>query len=254
MTKTKIKNWIAPATFFIVVVILWHLAVKLFSIPEYLIPSPYAVWQNITGNIGSIISDLGITMLESVLGFLLGNAFGILIAVLFVHSKTAERSVYPFMIALKAVPIVAIAPLLLIWFGFGLFGKVVMAALICFFPAIVNTTIGLKNVEPEAIDLMKSFSASKFQILFKIRFPSALPYIFSALKISSILSVIGAVVAEMAGAQEGIGFAIMMASYQVDTPTLFSSIIAVSIGGILFFGFISFLERKVLYWHEGIIS
>lgn len=252
--KKYIINWGPPFLFLACIILIWQLSVDVFKIPLFILPSPKNIFSVFLNKWNLLFSDLGITMLESILGFMVGNLFGIGMAVLFVHSKFSERSVFPFMIALKAIPLVALAPLLILWFGYGLVGKIVMAALICFFPAIVNTTVGLKAVDPEAMDLMRALFATKKQILFKLRFPSALPYIFSALKISSTLSVVGAIVAELSGAQQGIGYTILQASYQIDTPLLFSAIIMASIGGILFFGLIALAEKKVLYWHEGLVG
>ena len=156
------------------------------------------------------------------------------------------------MIALKAIPLVAIAPLLVLWFGSGILGKIVMAALICFFPAIVNTTAGLKAIDRDALYMMQSISATKWQIFIKLRLPNSLPYFFSGLKISSTLAVVGAIVAELAGADKGIGYTILISSYRLETNMLFAAIVAASIGGIAFFGVISWVERLWLYWHESV--
>lgn len=245
-----LKEWLYPILLFLVIVSIWEGVVLAFKIPNYLLPPPHEIALDIYTNCTALLVNTAITMLESFLGFLLAGIFGVLIAISFAHSRIVERSVYPYMIALKAIPIVAIAPLLIVWFGNGLAGKVIMAALVCFFPIIVNATIGLRSVEPEALDLMHSLSASQWQILLKVRFPSALPYIFSALKISSTLSVIGAIVAELAGSDRGIGYMILVSSYRLETTTMFSAIFAVSLGGIIFFGVIALLEKCFLSWHQ----
>jgi NitT/TauT family transport system permease protein len=223
----------------------WEATVKLLSIKEYLIPAPSKIAAMIASDWSSLLRDTGLTMLEAILGFLLANVLSIAIAVGFCHSRWFERSFYPYTIALKSIPVIAIAPLLVLWLGYGIWGKVVMAAIISFFPLVVNATLGLKSVDPEALDLMHSLSASRFQILLKLRFPTALPHIFSALKISSALAVVGAIVGELTGAKRGIGFLILMASYNVDTPLLFSAIVAASLGGILFFGGVAWAEKSI---------
>lgn len=248
--KRLIADWTPPFLFFIFAVLMWEGIVEFFKVPNYLVPPPHMILGEIFNSFAPLIRDTGITLLESVLGFILANIAGILVAIGFAHSRFMERSIYPYTIALKAVPLVAIAPLLVLWFGNGILGKVVMAALIAFFPIVVNATVGLKAIDNEALDLMKSLSATRLQILFKLRFPTALPYIFSALKISSTLSVVGAIVAELAGADKGIGYTILMASYKLETNMLFSALVAASIGGIAFFGFISLIEKKLLFWHE----
>ncbi|MDI6798126.1 MAG: ABC transporter permease, partial [Desulfatibacillaceae bacterium] len=181
--------------FFILILLVWSAVIKIFDVPSYIAPSPVDVGASISKNARHLLEQTGITMAEAVLGFLVANICGIALSIAFVHSRAVERSVYPYTIALKAVPLVAIAPLLTLWFGTGFLGKVIMAATISFFPIIVNATIGLKSVDPEALHLMRSLSASRLQILLKLRLPSSLPYIFSGLKISSTLSVIGAIVA-----------------------------------------------------------
>ena len=243
--RRVLHNWIPPILMFILFLVLWEVLCKYFNIKEYIIPAPSKVGTIIISQFGSLIKDTGITMVEAVLGFLLANILSIIIAVGFCHSRWFERSFYPYTIALKSVPVIAIAPLLVLWFGYGLLSKVIMAAIISFFPLVVNATLGLKSVDSEALDLMKSLSASRMQILLKLRFPNALPYMFSALKISSALSVVGAIVGELTGAKEGIGFAILISSYNVDTPMLFAAIIAASLAGILFFALVALIENII---------
>lgn len=244
---------IPPFVVFVLVLVLWEVGIRVAQVPSYLLPAPSQVLVGIVANAETLLKDTAVTMLESVLGFIVGSGFGIIVAVLFAHSRLAERAFYPYAIALKTVPIVAIAPLLIIWFGNGLLAKVLMAALICFFPVIVNTTKGLQSISLAASDLFASLSASHWQMLWMLRFPMALPYIFSSLKISSTLAVIGAVVGEMSGANAGLGYAILMASYTLDTNMLFAAIVLASLGGIAFFGLIAWMEARIVSWHESIV-
>ncbi len=246
----KVTTIAVRIVFFVALLLSWHFGVQVFSVPSYLIPAPLQVLTVILNDPVTLLKDTGITMLESVLGFILGTLAGILVAILFVHSRTAEAALYPYAVAFKAVPLVAIAPLLIIWFGNGLLGKVIMAATICFFPAIVNGARGFRSVGGEALDLMESLAAHKRDIFFKLRLPSSLPFLFSAFKISSTLSVVGAVVAEMAGADKGIGYLILISSYRNDTAALFAAIVAVSVGAIVFFGIIALAEKRLVFWAE----
>jgi len=234
-----------PVLTLVGVLVIWETICHSFNVPEYLFPAPTIIYYTFFHNINSLLTDTAVTLYEALVGFIIANIVSIITAVGFCHSKILERSLYPYAIAIKSIPVIAIAPLLVLWFGYGIFGKILMSAIISFFPLVVNATVGLKSVDPDAIDLMRSLSASKRQILFKLRFPNALPYIFSALKISSTLSVVGAIVGEMTGAQKGIGFVILTSTYNIDTPLLFSAIIAASIGGILFFGLIVIIEQYV---------
>lgn len=244
----RFGDWFPPLMFLFIFLYTWEIGVKLFKIPNYLIPPPSDIWRFIKANIDAILYDTGITMFESVAGFIIGSTFGFFVSIGFAHSKLMEKTVYPYMIALKAIPIVALAPLLVLWFGNGIYGKVVMSSLICFFPVIVNSTVGLKAVQQSELDLFKSFAATKLQIFWKLRLPNSLPYLFSALKIASTLSVVGAIVGEFSGAKSGLGYMMIIAIYQLETEALYSGIIITSIAGILFFRLISLIEKKLIHW------
>ena len=187
-------------------------------------------------------------MLEAVLGFLLGSAAAYLTAVAFVHTRLIQDAFFPYAVALKSTPLIAIAPLIVLWFGNGILSKVVMSALVAFFPVLVNTVKGLSSIDKEVLDLMKSFSASRWQVFAKIRFYNSLGYLFSALKISTSLAVVGAVIGEFTGATQGIGHLISTSSYYLETPLMFAGIVMISLGGILFFWLVGFLESKIVFW------
>ena len=156
----------------------------------------------------------------------------------------------PYVVAFKAIPLIALAPILTIWFDNSMLGKVVMSCLICFFPIVVSATTGLRDVSPSSLDLMHSLYANWWQILIKVRLPAAAPHIFAALKVASTLSIIGSIVAELTGADKGIGYLIIVSSYRLDTPAMFAAIIVSAAAGILFFFSIAWAERKVLNWHQ----
>lgn len=242
--KSKVINIIPPILFFFIFLILWEIITRLLHIPLYIFPSPSSIFTNIFNNFELLLKNMGTTASEALLGFIVGGGFAFLVAVVFAHSAIIEKSIYPYFIALQAVPLIAIAPLLVIWFGNGIFGKLAMSAIICFFPIVVNTTVGLKSIKDDEWDLLRLLSASKFQIFTKLRFPSSLPFLFSAMKISITLSVIGAIVAELAGSNKGLGFMILISSYRTDTVTMFSAIIFSSILGIALFLTISTIEKR----------
>lgn len=235
------------ALFFLVFcLLLWEIIVRVLDIPRYLIPTPSLVIITIVEQFWPLCMDALVTLVEALLGFLLGTTSAFLLGGLFVRSRNVERTISPLFVALQAVPLIAISPLLIIWFGNGLVSKVVMAAIACFFPMAINTALGLKSVNSESMALMHLLSATRSQIFWKLRFPTALPYIFSGLKISATLSVIGAIVAELAGADKGIGFQILMSSYRTDTPMLFAAVFFSALTGILFFQTIALIESIVL--------
>ncbi len=223
-------------------------------VPNYLLPPPHKVIIYISNSFRLLIYHTLLTCLEAFLGFILAIVMGFLVSIVFAHSRFAERALLPYTIALKAVPIIAIAPLLVVWFGNGLLTQLVMSALICFFPIVVNVTIGLRSVSSSMIEFLRSISASRLQIFWYARIPVSLPYLFSGLKIASTLSLVGAIVAELSGADRGLGYLILTASYTLDTVKLFAAIISASLAGIIFFYSIYWIEKKLLFWHESTMA
>jgi len=204
--------------------------------------------STVASDFGSLLAHTAVTMAEAVTGFALANVLGFGLATLFAHSQTAQRAIYPYAIALKTTPVVAIAPLLVVWFGTGIVSKIIASALICFFPILVNATRGLRAVDQEAVDLFQSLAASKAQVFAKLRLPNSLPYVFSALKISTSLSVVGAIVGEFVGAQRGLGYLILVSSYHLESNVLFAAILAAAFGGSLFFASVVILEQVLVPW------
>jgi NitT/TauT family transport system permease protein len=239
-----------PATFFIVACLMWEAIVRMVGVPIYILPPPSAIFTEIAHQNLSLLEHTGITMLEAIAGFIAANCTAFTVAIIFAHSRILEKGLYPYAIALKTTPIVAIAPLLVLWFGTGILSKIIAAALICFFPVLVNATRGLREVDEEALDLFESLDASKWQVFWLLRLPHSLPYLFSALKISTSLSVVGAIVGEFVGANSGLGYLILVSSYHLETPAMFAAIIAAAVGGVAFFLIVSWIESKVLVWQE----
>ena len=248
-------NRIAPALLFISSVLgAWELAVTIYAIPEYLLPAPTRIVSRLVDGFPALVPHVIITAVESIAGLSLGIVFGVLLAVIFVYSKTIEMSMYPYAIALKSVPIVAIAPLLIVWFGNGLLPKIIIAAIISFFPIVVNTTKGLRSIDAEAYDLFDSLSASRSQLFFKLRVPTSLPYFFAALRISATLAVIGAIVGEFAGSDKGLGFLILISSHRLETVDMFVGILLSSALGLLMFYGMAVIEMWLVPWGNKVES
>jgi len=239
-----------PAAFFVAACCLWEAIVRLAQVPLYILPPPSAILSEIVEQNLSLLKHTGVTMIEAIAGFAAANLIAFALAVVFAHSRILEKGLYPYAIALKTTPVVAIAPLLVLWLGTDMRSKMVTSALICFFPVLVNATRGLRAVNEEALDLFESLAATRWQVFRLLRLPNSLPYLFSALKISSSLSVIGAIVGEFVGANSGLGYLILVSSYHLETPALFAAVVAAAISGIAFFGVVSWVERKVLVWQE----
>lgn len=248
------KNLWSKNKFFIPLIALiiflgaWEISTQIWSISPLILPPPSKIGQTLFEKLGFLITQGSITLLESVLGFLLGCVSAVVLATLFLFSKTAEEAIYPYAIALKSIPLIALAPLAILWFGTGLFSKILLAAIISFFPILVNTVDGLRSVEPEALELMSTFSASKVQVFQKLRLPRALSSLFAGMKISCTFSVVGAIVAEFISAQSGIGYVIKSSSYYLDTDLTFAAIIVTALISLIFFWVIQFLEKKFIFW------
>jgi len=252
--KRQLFNLAIPVGFFIITCGAWEALVRILNVPVYVLPSPTAIASEIGAHSLSLLQHTGVTLLEAVLGFLLANVLAFTLAVVFAHSRIIEKGIFPFAIALKTTPIVAMAPILVIWFGTGLSSKIVAAAVICFFPILVNATLGLRDVDEQALDLFESLAASKWQVFIMLRLPNSLPYLFSALKISTSLSIVGAIVGEFVGAKNGLGYLILISSYHLETPAMFAAIVAAALGGVAFFGIVNAIERQLLFWRDPVIE
>jgi len=233
----------------ILLLALWQLAVMAFHIRPFIAPAPTAVAATLYDKFGLLISNLLPTATEAVAGFVIGNSTAILLATIFVHQRTAEEAFFPIAVMVHTIPVMAYAPILVLLLGNGLEAKVAIAALICFFPTLVNMTRGLRAVSPQQMELMRILSASSSEIFFKLRLKSSLPYLFSALKIAAATSVIGAIVGEWIGATTGIGALIIQATYNFDSALLYATIVIGSVFSATFFGAISWLERYFLKWN-----
>ena len=249
--RAETRRRILPATALAGMLLLWWLAVEILSIPEYIIPSPLHVARTLFGDFGTLLRNLVPTAVESVLGFILGNLLSIAVAALFVHQKTIEDAFFPLAIVVRSIPIVALAPILVLLFGNDMAPKVIIAALVCFFPTLVNMVRGLSSVNPQALELMKILSATKSEVFWKLRLYNSLPYLFAALKIAASASVIGAIVGEWIGSTEGIGALIIHATYNFDTGLLYAAITFACVFSVLFTSLVSFIERRVVKWSPG---
>ncbi len=230
----------------------WEAWVRLRHVKAYLVPAPSRVFERLYEHPWTF-ADAGLKTLEgALLGFAAGGAIAIALATLMSQSRLLERAIFPLAILVKVTPIVAIAPLLTIWFGFGLMPKVFIAALIVFFPVMVNALTGFRSVSPTALALFDSLAANRSEVFLKLRLPSSLPYLFAAFKVSIPLSVIGAVVAEWFSGDRGLGRVIYVANNNLDMATAFAGIFTLAIIGVGLFLLTTFVERRVLFWHESV--
>jgi NitT/TauT family transport system permease protein len=230
---------------------LWEAGVAVFHIKPFIAPAPSAVATLLVKQIGMLLENLAPTAIEAVCGFILGNLAAIAIATVFVYQRTVEEAFFPIAVMVHTIPVMAYAPILVLLLGNGMEAKIAIAAMICFFPTLVNMTRGLRSVTPQQMELMRILSASPREIFFQLRLKTALPYLFSALKIAAATSVIGAIVGEWIGATTGIGALIIQATYNFNSPLLYATIVVGSAFSALFFGLVSWAERFFLKWNVG---
>lgn len=247
--RERIGAFIYPVGIMVALIAVWEAAARLFSIPPYLLPAPSEIVLSMESNSAVLIKESVGTTFEILLGFALSVAVGVPLALAIYLWRPFARAVYPVLVSSQAVPKVAVAPLFLVWFGFGLLPKVLVAFLIAFFPVVINTAMGLASLEREKIYLAQSMGLGSIATFFKIQLPNALPSIFAGLKISITFAVVGAVVGEFVGGQGGLGYLLLIANGNMDTALLFAGIVALTLLGIVLFALIGLLERLVLPPH-----
>ena len=249
--RTHHKNWI-PLLAVLLTLVLWEALTRFGGLPAFILPSPLAVAERFGTAItdGSLLWHTGVTLFEVLMGLLTGTCSAILLGYAIAKSHAFERLASPFLVASQAVPIVAIAPLLVIWFGQGIFSKVLICALIVFFPVLVNTVVGLRAVPRSLSELMHSLHASRWQMLHLLEIPSALPIFLGGLQIGATLSVMGAVVGEFVGADKGLGFLINVGRGQYDTALVFVAVFTLVALAISLYGIVIYLEHRLLAWQD----
>lgn len=246
--RRKFQSAAIPLATVGLLLLIWEFGVRLFGVPSYIVPAPSEVATTFVDKFPILMENFWPTLYESVLGFFAGNLAAILIAVAFVHNRTIERAFFPIAVFVNTIPILAIAPILVLIFGAGLTAKVVIAALICFFPTLVNMVRGLQSVSDQSLELARILSASKAEVFWKIRLPSSLPFLFSALKIAATTCVIGAIVGEWVGADVGLGALIIDSTFNFRAPLLYATVFMSSGLSVLLFVAVSITERLVVRW------
>jgi NitT/TauT family transport system permease protein len=227
---------------------LWWLATIIFGWEPFLVPTPADVWNEMSRQRHILPGHLETTLLETLEGFALAIAIAVPVAVAIAYSRLLEATIYPALVALNAIPKIAIAPLLVIWMGFGSAPKIAMVVLICFFPIVISTSTGLKSTPVEFVDLTRSLAASKLQQFMKVRFPAALPHVFVGLKVAITLAVIGSVVGEFVGATKGLGYVIIASGQNANTSLAFAAIVLLALLSIVLFYAIVVAERLLVPW------
>ncbi|MGE5163471.1 MAG: ABC transporter permease [Sphingobacteriales bacterium] len=230
----------------LLLILVWYLAVSYGHLPSFIIPSPVATVASLDGPNYHWISNTLVTASEIFGGYFLAVIVGVTFAIVFSWSRTAEEGIMPLLVTLNMIPKVALGPLFIVWFSYGIMPNTIMAFAISFFPILLNTARGLREVEPELLELVRSLRSSKWQIFIKIQLPSALPYIFSGMKVGAILAVAGAIVGEFLGSARGLGYLMLQVQVTLDTPAMFMAVILITLLGVILYGVVLGLERLVI--------
>ena len=248
------KAWALPALLLVALLAAWQVAAdtgaiaNVLNLEDFLVPSPSEIASSLWENRSLLAENAWVTLREVLLGFACGLAAGLAFAVALHLSETLRRATYPLVIASQTIPIVVIAPILVVWFGFGIGPKLAIVALICFFPITVNTLDGLRSVDPEATKMMRTLDASRLQILWRVEAPTSLPYAFSGARIAVAVAVIGAVFGEWAGSNSGLGHLMLQDNAQLETARLFAAVVVLSVIAVALFGLLALAERRIVTW------
>jgi NitT/TauT family transport system permease protein len=239
-----------PTAAFVVSILVWEAVVRLLAIKEYILPAPSVVMARFTEVVPTLWDAALVTASEVILGFLWAAVISIPLAYLIATFRVVEVAFYPLIVVLQTIPKIAVAPLFIVWFGFGMMPKVLLTFLLCFFPILVDTLTGFMALDPRLLYITHSMGASKAQTFRYVRMPAALPFIFSGLKVAIVLAVTGAIVAEFVGSNAGLGYVLLRASSNLDTPLIFSVLVVLSMLGLFFSYLVETAERLVTPWHR----
>jgi len=248
-----IGAWIPAIITFVVFLIAWEGLIRVAKIPPYLLPSANALFTRMWRDIDQLLRNLALTTASTMAGFFIGSVVGWSSSMIFSLNRTFERAFYPYFIALKSIPIVVIAPMIALWLGTDLAGRIIVVALSTFFPILVNSLKGFANIENGLLELAVAYRATPRQIFFRLRLPGSLPYLFAGMKVSAVLAVVAALVAEMMGADSGLGFILTVSIYRTDTEALFCVTVLSAALALAIFGLVVLLERKGFPWIQGVL-
>ena len=225
------------------VIVLWQVLVDAFQVPKFILPSPLAALATLGNSQYAWASNLLVTAIEILGGFALGAVVGVVLALIFTWSRPVALILLPLFVTLNMIPKVAMGPLVIVWFSYGIFANILIAFSICFFPILLTTARGLSEVEPDLLDLVKSLNGSRWTLFRKIQLPGALPYVFSGMKVGAILAVAGAIVGEFIASERGLGYLMIQVQSSLDTPAMVMAVVLLTLLGVALYGLVLGLER-----------
>lgn len=249
--SARAKDVAAPIALMLLIVLAWEAAVWLFEVQTFVLPAPSQIVAAIWTQRGIIFGHLEVTLLEIFSGYALAAVVGFGLSIAIVYSKAFRRGVLPLIVASQTIPVIAIAPILVIWFGYNVAPRIIVTALVAFFPLTVAFVTGLQSLAPEFVNFFRSLNASEVQIFLKLRLPNALPNIFGGLKVASTLAVIGATIGEWVGANAGLGYLMAQDTAQLNTTRVFASLVVLGVVGMAFFALVGLVERLFMPWVYG---
>jgi NitT/TauT family transport system permease protein len=247
-TSRRVPDWVLALALMAAVTVAWEIAIRFFNVSSFVLPPPSAVVRSLIANRGQLAGAAASTSLEIFVGFVLAAITGVVVALVIARFERFGRALYPLIVLFQNVPKVALAPIFILWFGFGLAPKIVLIVVIAFFPVTIDMLAGLQSVEPSFVALMHSVGANRTKILLRVRIPHSLPHLMAGLKVAVTFSVIGAIVGEFAGANHGLGYLIEFASTQLDTALIFAGLIVISMLGLVFYYIVELAERLLVPW------
>ena len=239
----NLQRWMYAVLAHVALVAAWYLFVKFGNVPKFVMPSPGATLDALLEPNYSWWTNIAVTGTEIFAGYFLALVAGVALALVFTWSKPLESFFMPLLVSLNMIPKVALGPLIIVWFKYGVFPNTIMAFSICVFPILLTTARGLREIEPELLDLVRSLKGSRWQLFSKVQLPGALPYIFSGMKVAAILAVAGAIVGEFLGSDKGLGYLMLQVQVTLDTPAMFMAVIMITLIGMLLYGMVLALER-----------
>jgi NitT/TauT family transport system permease protein len=246
-------DYLLSLSAFLILLVVWEASVRVFSIPEFILPPPSAIIVSLYYGLksGLFIEHFFVTAFQTLTGFLLAAFFGIGLGALVAQFRIVERTVYPWLVALQTLPKIAIAPLIIIWAGYGIQSKVIIVALVALFPILVNTIVGLKSCDQGKLDLMRSLGATPWETFRLVRLPNALPFIFAGLNVAIVLAILGSIVGEFVGSKAGLGNLILEANFQFNVAQMFAILVILGLFGVALSMVVRFIQGRLLFWNAG---
>ncbi|MGE0733230.1 MAG: ABC transporter permease [Alphaproteobacteria bacterium] len=243
---------VLPSITLVLLLLVWDWAITRFDVPSTVLPRPLDAFEELYFGLmnWTLVNHTLVTMQEVVYGFAIGAFGGFVFGVIVAEWSIARMAIFPFLIAFQMIPKVAIAPLFIIWLGYGISSKVAIAASITFFPVLINTVAGLKAVDGETLEMMRAFRATRWQTFHRVKLKFAMPYIFASLEVAIVLAVIGAIVAEFVGSTQGLGYLILQATFKLETAKIFAVLVMLAILGIFLNALVRWAARRTLFWHD----